>query len=165
MIRQPARDLSRIKPSPKLNLSDEVHVVPDNLASTEAFLPYLLAPLLAKPDIGDPIQPVPVPTNDSQWQSYRLPSDDSRSAFPFKGGETTALARLDDYLGRYISDGKVEGGEKARNYKDTRNGLLGEGFSTKFSAWLANGTMSGRYAGWRVGQLMARSVRVVVCGH
>jgi deoxyribodipyrimidine photo-lyase len=50
----------------------------------------------------------------------------------------------------------VEGGSKAMGYKDTRNGLLGEGFSTKFSAWLANGSMSGRYAGWRVGQLMQR---------
>lgn len=158
MIRPPTADISRVKPLPKLSseLSKSIHRLDENLCSTAAFLPYLLAPLLAKPDIGDPVAPTPIPSSSAEWETYKLPADDARSAFPFIGGESTALARLDDYLGRYISSGKVQGGDKAQTYKDTRNGLLGEGFSTKFSAWLANGSMSGRYAGWRVGQLMER---------
>ncbi|KAH8079859.1 DNA photolyase, FAD-binding/Cryptochrome [Filobasidium floriforme] len=158
MIRPPSPLPAKLKPIPRLppSLSQSMYLLPENLCSTEVFLPYLLAPLLAQPDLGDPLAPIPIPTSDSEWDSYtsKLPADDPRSAFPFVGGETSALARLDDYLGKHISQGKVEGGTKAMGYKDTRNGLLGEGFSTKFSAWLANGSMSGRYAGWRVGQLM-----------
>lgn len=160
MIRPPSPLPDKLKPIPRLppSLSESIYLLPENLCSTEVFLPYLLAPLLAHPDLSDPIAPIPIPTSDSEWDSYtsKLPKDDPRSAFPFTGGETSALARLDDYLGKHLSEGKVQGGNKAMGYKDTRNGLLGEGFSTKFSAWLANGSMSGRYAGWRVGQLMQR---------
>jgi deoxyribodipyrimidine photo-lyase len=160
MIRPPTQALNKLKPIPRLpsNLGESTYLLSDNMCSTEAFLPYLLAPLLAQPDLGDPVHPIPIPKDDNEWETYatKLPRDDPRSAFPFVGGETTALARLDDYLGKYVDEGKVEGGSKAMGYKDTRNGLLGEGFSTKFSAWLANGSMSGRYAGWRVAQLMQR---------
>ena len=160
MIRPPVKDLKKIKPVPKLpsSVTESIYLVGDNLASTKTFMPYILAPLLAEPDLGDPIAPIPVPTSDAEWESYssKMPRDDPRSAFPFTGGETSALARLDDYLGTYVSEGKINGGEKAKTYKDTRNGLLGDGFSTKFSAWLANGSMSGRLAGWKVGQLLER---------
>jgi deoxyribodipyrimidine photo-lyase len=165
MIRPPEKDLDRVKPVPKLpsSLSENVYLVADDLASTSAFLPYLLAPLLAQPDLGDPITAIPIPQNDQEWESYpeKMPRDDQRSAFPFIGGETSALERLDDYLGKKIDGEKVVGGQKAMTYKDTRNGLLGDAFSTKFSAWLANGSMSGRLAGWKVGQLMQRYVRRV----
>ncbi|WP_300655688.1 DASH family cryptochrome [Pseudomonas sp.] len=56
-------------------------------------------------------------------------------AFPFSGGETAAQARLRDYL--WISQG-------VRHYKDTRNGLIGSEYSSKFSPWLANGSLSAR---------------------
>ncbi len=58
---------------------------------------------------------------------------DSRAAMPFKGGETEALARLRYYLW----DSHL-----AKNYKETRNGLLGGDYSTKFSLWLAHGCIS-----------------------
>jgi len=58
------------------------------------------------------------------------------SAFPFKGGETAALERVNDYL--WGSDAII-------TYKDTRNRLIGTQYSTKFSSWLANGSLSPRY--------------------
>ena len=57
------------------------------------------------------------------------------SAFPFSGGETAAQARLRDYL--WTSQG-------VRQYKETRNGLIGSEYSSKFSPWLANGSLSVR---------------------
>ena len=60
-------------------------------------------------------------------------STDSRTAFPFKGGEGQALKRLEDYFW---------GTDAVATYKDTRNGLIGSDYSTKFSPWLANGSLS-----------------------
>lgn len=60
---------------------------------------------------------------------------DARSAFPFKGGESAAFSRLDDYFWKT---------EKLKFYKKTRNGLLGTDYSSKFSAWLAHGCISPR---------------------
>ncbi|MCB0636821.1 MAG: DASH family cryptochrome [Lewinella sp.] len=58
---------------------------------------------------------------------------DSRAVLPFRGGETEGLARLRYYL--WESD-------LAQTYKDTRNGLVGGDYSTKFSPWLAQGCLS-----------------------
>ncbi len=60
---------------------------------------------------------------------------DVRSAVAFHGGETTALARLERYL--WESD-------LIKTYKETRNGMLGEDYSSKFSAWLSLGCLSPR---------------------
>ncbi|WP_033961741.1 DASH family cryptochrome [Psychroserpens jangbogonensis] len=65
------------------------------------------------------------------------------SAFPFKGGETIALERLNDYFFET---------KKLRLYKKTRNGLIGTDFSSKFSPWLANGSISARTIYWQVKQ-------------
>lgn len=63
------------------------------------------------------------------------------SAFPFKGGETNALKRLNDYIFET---------KKLAVYKKTRNGLIGTDFSSKFSPWLANGSLSARTIYWYV---------------
>ncbi len=60
---------------------------------------------------------------------------DVRRAVPFEGGETIALQRLERYLWQR---------DLIRTYKDTRNGLLGEDYSSKFSAWLSLGCLSPR---------------------
>jgi deoxyribodipyrimidine photo-lyase len=60
---------------------------------------------------------------------------DQRCALAFQGGETEAQKRLHSYL--WESD-------SLRNYKETRNGLIGADYSSKFSAWLANGCLSAR---------------------
>ncbi|MEY4905704.1 MAG: hypothetical protein RLZZ292_3519 [Bacteroidota bacterium] len=58
---------------------------------------------------------------------------DERSVLPFKGGETEALKRLQHYL--WDTD-------CIKNYKETRNGLVGADYSSKFSVWLAHGCLS-----------------------
>lgn len=61
---------------------------------------------------------------------------DERAAISFKGGTAAGKQRLQDYFWN---------GDHLRNYKFTRNGLIGEDYSSKFSAWLANGNLSPRY--------------------
>jgi deoxyribodipyrimidine photo-lyase len=58
---------------------------------------------------------------------------EDREALPFKGGETEGLKRLQYYLW----DSKC-----IKKYKETRNGLIGGDYSTKFSPWLACGSLS-----------------------
>lgn len=53
----------------------------------------------------------------------------------FRGGETAALQRLRYYL--WDSD-------LVASYFDTRNGMLGGDYSTKFAPWLALGCLSPR---------------------
>lgn len=60
---------------------------------------------------------------------------DYRAAYPFKGGETEGNKRVYNYL--------IETHAIA-NYKETRNGLIGENYSSKFSPWLALGCISPR---------------------
>ncbi|PVW17424.1 DASH family cryptochrome [Marixanthomonas spongiae] len=94
-------------------------------------------------------KPVSVPKSQpiSNWENTNtnLPSidelglknieTDSRTAFPFSGGETAAWQRVQDYFweSRHLS-----------KYKHTRNGLIGKDYSSKLSAWLANGNISAR---------------------
>jgi deoxyribodipyrimidine photo-lyase len=61
---------------------------------------------------------------------------DSRTAMKFIGGETEAIKRLNHYFSetQFLS-----------KYKETRNGMVGEDYSSKFSAWLALGCISPRY--------------------
>ena len=59
----------------------------------------------------------------------------TKTAFPFKGGETEALKRLNYYLFET---------KKVSFYKKTRNGLVGKDYSTKLSPWLANGSLSAK---------------------
>ncbi len=60
---------------------------------------------------------------------------DVRSALPFQGGEPAGQARLQDYVWK---------SDLLRTYKETRNGLIGPDYSSKFSAWLADGCISPR---------------------
>lgn len=63
------------------------------------------------------------------------------SAFPFKGGENQALKRIENYFFDT---------ENIAIYKQTRNGLIGESYSSKFSPWLANGSVSARTIFWQL---------------
>ncbi len=67
---------------------------------------------------------------------YEKFKTDSRTAFPFKGGEDQAKKRLENYVWKT---------KNILDYKKTRNGLVGEDYSSKLSAWLANGSISARY--------------------
>lgn len=64
-----------------------------------------------------------------------LPPADARSAFPFRAGEEAAIQRLRYYgLESHLLS----------QYKETRNGLSGTDYSSKFSPWLAVGSLSAR---------------------
>jgi deoxyribodipyrimidine photo-lyase len=60
---------------------------------------------------------------------------DCRAAINFKGGETEGYKRLNKYLFERNA---------ISSYKETRNGMIGENYSTKFSAWLSLGCLSPR---------------------
>lgn len=60
---------------------------------------------------------------------------DSRTAFPFMGGENQALERLKYYLWE---------SRKISEYKLTRNDMIGADYSSKFSPWLTNGCLNAR---------------------
>lgn len=60
---------------------------------------------------------------------------DPRSAIQLFGGESAAHARLQLYLWEE---------HRLREYKQTRNGMAGQGFSSKLSPWLAVGALSPR---------------------
>ena len=64
---------------------------------------------------------------------YSKQAIDDRTAHPFIGGERAAHERVNDYFfnRRLVS-----------RYKQTRNGLIGEAYSTKFSSFLALGCIS-----------------------
>jgi deoxyribodipyrimidine photo-lyase len=66
---------------------------------------------------------------------------DERSVMSFHGGETDALKRLEDYF--WTSNA-------VKTYKQTRNGLIGADYSSKFSAWIALGCLSPREVYWEI---------------
>ncbi|KAJ0405507.1 hypothetical protein P43SY_011355 [Pythium insidiosum] len=92
------------------------------------------------PPVPEPTQLKPLPSQlpssvDSILDGLEtLPRQPAKSAFPWKGGETAALERMHSYF--Y--------GGNVRTYKQTRNGLVGTEYSTKFSPWLARGCLSAR---------------------
>ncbi|GAA5970557.1 hypothetical protein JCM3765_000806 [Sporobolomyces pararoseus] len=93
----------------------------DDLVEHEEVTKHLLAPLqVANAD------------NDKT-----TPTEEKNSAFPFRGGETSAIERLEWYFNQ---------GENSpvATYKQTRNGLLGHSYSTKMSPFLAHGMVSPR---------------------
>jgi deoxyribodipyrimidine photo-lyase len=61
---------------------------------------------------------------------------DPRGVLQFKGGETEGLNRLQHYFWE---------ADRLQVYKETRNGMLGANYSSKFSPWLANGSLSPRH--------------------
>lgn len=88
----------------------------------------------------------PIKINSPEIPEIKLPSlvdldleveeIDKRAAIKFVGGETKAINRLNHYF--YET-------KKLSVYKETRNGMVGEDYSSKFSAWLAHGCISPRF--------------------
>ena len=76
----------------------------------------------------------PIPSlSDLGFEDFDVHKD---SVFRFKGGETNAKDRIKNY---FFDTRNVS------SYKLTRNGLIGENYSSKFSPWLANGSVSVKY--------------------
>lgn len=80
------------------------------------------------------IEPLKLPTLEELGLNFG--PIDSRAVLQFKGGETEAIARLNHYFfkTKCISE-----------YKETRNGMVGADYSSKFSAWLGLGCISPRF--------------------
>ena len=76
----------------------------------------------------------PIPSlSDLGFKDFEVHKD---SVFRFKGGEKNAKNRIRNYFFETRNVSK---------YKLTRNGLIGEDYSSKFSPWLANGSLSVKY--------------------
>jgi len=84
------------------------------------------------PEFGDAAT---VPTLADLGHDPDAATHDDRGVLDFEGGETAARERLEEY---------VWTGDNLREYKQTRNGLLGADYSSKVSAWLAHGCLSPR---------------------
>jgi deoxyribodipyrimidine photo-lyase len=65
-----------------------------------------------------------------------IPKQNKKSVLRFEGGENQGLKRVSHYLWKTNS---------IRRYKETRNGLLGADYSSKFSPWLSVGALSPRW--------------------
>lgn len=65
-----------------------------------------------------------------------LPPKDPRAVLDFQGGETAGQARLQEYFWQH---------DRLQVYKETRNGMVGADYSSKFSPWLALGCLSPRW--------------------
>lgn len=82
----------------------------------------------------------------------------------FIGGESAAVGRVHEYFWKKVRmnfhhvpvyacayqrssniDSNTHLQDLLRVYKETRNGMLGPDYSTKFSPWLASGSLSPRY--------------------
>lgn len=72
---------------------------------------------------------------------FSEPEIPESAAIEFTGGEQEALKRLDHYFFQT---------ERLSKYKYTRNGLIGADYSSKFSPWLANGSISPRQIYYQV---------------
>jgi len=91
------------------------------------------------------LPPSAITTNNSipKIKDFKLkqPKGLNFGGLTFEGGEENGLARLNHYFWET---------ENLKNYKATRNGLLGMDYSSKFSAWLAWGFLSPRKIYWEV---------------
>ena len=96
-------------------------------------------PIATPGELPSPVAIVPEASSIDQIFGSTAVVHDDRSSFPyarsgFRGGESAALAHLERYFA----------GTLPQRYKQTRNGLEGVDYSTKFSPWLATGALSPR---------------------
>jgi len=140
--------------------------MPDECGCDPAKLPLLFTSFKNKAESRGTIRsptnapnnfpPLPVPTDEKLKQEFVealkfMPTleqlgfpaqeieaanqDDQRAVMSFKGGEKAALQRLQSWM--FDND-------NLKDYFDIRNGMVGEGYSSKLSTWLALGCISPR---------------------
>ncbi len=124
---------------------------PDDLPFDRSNIPELFTTFrkqvekqsLVRPSLPPPQQLPPFPSEVDPGEIPPLThlglqhtQPNSGAALVFQGGETAGLARLHEYFWQQ---------DLLKTYKETRNGMLGANYSSKFSAWLATGCLSPRY--------------------
>lgn len=80
------------------------------------------------------MRPTAIPSLEEM--GFAEPRYDRRGVLRFEGGEKAGRSRLDEYFW---------GKDLLKVYKNTRNGLIGADYSSKFSPWLAMGNISPRW--------------------
>lgn len=97
-----------------------------------------IRPLIEKPIKLQAVTPLINPGNMPSLANlgHKKFKSDPRKAIDFTGGETAALKRIQYYL--WDTD-------LISTYKETRNELSGPDYSSKLSAWLAQGCISPKY--------------------
>lgn len=119
------------------NIPDVFTTFRKKIEKQVSVLPELISPTATAENLIE--NPTTIPTlKDLGFDTF---NSNSISAFPFAGGENSALERLDYYFFE---------SKKVAFYKKTRNGLIGTDYSTKFSPWLANGSLSPRTIYWKI---------------
>ncbi|MBE9174383.1 DASH family cryptochrome [Synechocystis salina LEGE 06155] len=93
--------------------------------------PCCPTPTLLPPNPGEKLELISPPPAFFPKTNF-----DCRSVLAFQGGETAGLARLQSYFWD---------GDRLKSYKETRNGMVGADYSSKFSPWLALGCLSPRF--------------------
>jgi deoxyribodipyrimidine photo-lyase len=84
------------------------------------------------PDLGNNFEDFP----GLSTIGLKEPIATRKSTIEFKGGEDEGIKRLQNYFWEK---------DQLKVYKETRNGLLGADYSSKFSPWLALGCLSPRF--------------------
>lgn len=123
-------------------------LLPDDLPFRIEELPGVFSAFRTLVEKSSPVRaPILEPLNipsPPEWGERALTKDelpfrpcpyDPRGTMVFSGGRDAGLKRLKHYLW----DSKA-----LSTYKETRNGLLGTDYSSKFSPWLSSGALSAR---------------------
>jgi deoxyribodipyrimidine photo-lyase len=99
---------------------------------------------MVRPGFDTPASIVTPPLEATELPSLRdlgleEPVFNALSVMKFRGGETEGLKRLQEYFWDR---------DKLKDYKSTRNGLIGADYSSKLSPWIALGCLSVRKVYW-----------------
>ncbi|NJK60643.1 MAG: DASH family cryptochrome [Oscillatoriales cyanobacterium SM2_1_8] len=124
---------------------------PDDLPMDVSRLPEVFTSFRKEVEAAWTVRsPLPAPTRLPGWETVTVdagplptlatwgitpPGVDERRIYPFVGGETAGLARLQEYFWER---------DRLRVYKETRNGMVNADDSSKLSPWLAMGCVSPR---------------------
>jgi len=120
-------------PTPVSELSDTFTPFKDRLEAESPVRETVETPALPPTPDATGFSAGSLPASDALGVSATEPDD--RGAIDFAGGESAGLARLDEYVWER---------DCLREYRETRNGLLGPDYSSKLSAWLNLGCLSPR---------------------
>jgi deoxyribodipyrimidine photo-lyase len=99
---------------------------PPALVDSGSRAPTLDAPVPGMADLGLP----------EAWEAHPLEHEEAQAVLAYRGGEAAALARVQSYFWEL---------DCLKDYKNTRNELLGPNYSSKLAPWLAQGSVSPRF--------------------